>query len=96
MTVCDPDAKIYAQVGGENPVLPGNFVAPHGIWADKKGDFYVGEVVVNAGAVKRMAPLKPAGFRSFAAERDNSAAPIVKKPRAEIGHEEGSLSRFRK
>ena len=65
VTVCDPDANIYAQVGGENPVLPGNFVAPHGIWADKRGDFYVGEVIVNAGAVKRMAPLKPAGFQKF-------------------------------
>jgi hypothetical protein len=52
-------------VGGENPVLPGNFVAPHGIWADKRGDLYVGEVVVNAGAVKRMAPLKPAAFQKF-------------------------------
>ena len=49
VTVCDPEAKIHSQVGGENPVLPGNFVAPHGIWADKRGDLYVGEVVVNAG-----------------------------------------------
>ena len=65
VTVCDPDGKIAAQVGGENPVLPGNFVAPHGIWADKRGDFYVGEVIVNAGAVKRMAPLRPAGFQKF-------------------------------
>jgi hypothetical protein len=65
VTVCDPDGKIAAQVGGENPVLPGNFVAPHGIWADKRGDLYVGEVVVNAGAVKRMAPLKPAAFQKF-------------------------------
>jgi hypothetical protein len=65
VTVCDPDGKIAAQVGGENPVLPGNFVAPHGIWADKRGDLYVGEVVVNAGAVKRMVPLKPAAFQKF-------------------------------
>jgi DNA-binding beta-propeller fold protein YncE len=65
VTVCDPDGTIAAQVGGENPVLPGNFVAPHGIWADKRGDLYVGEVVVNAGAVKRMAPLKPAAFQKF-------------------------------
>ena len=65
VTVCDPDGEIAAQVGGENPVLPGNFVAPHGIWADKRGDLYVGEVVVNAGAVKRMAPLKPAAFQKF-------------------------------
>lgn len=65
VTICDPDGKIAAQVGGENPVLPGNFVAPHGIWADRRGDFYVGEVIVNAGAVKRMAPLKPAAFQKF-------------------------------
>jgi len=65
VTVCDPDGRIAAQVGGENPVLPGNFVAPHGIWADRRGDLYVGEVVVNAGAVKRMAPLKPAAFQKF-------------------------------
>ena len=65
VTVCDPDGKIASQVGGENPVLPGNFIAPHGIWADKRGDLYVGEVVVNAGAVKRMAPLTPHAFQKF-------------------------------
>jgi hypothetical protein len=65
VTVCDPDGTIAAQIGGENPVLPGNFVAPHGIWADKRGDIYVGEVIVNAGAVKRMAPLTPHAFQKF-------------------------------
>jgi hypothetical protein len=65
VTVCDPDGKIASQVGGENPVLPGNFIAPHGIWADSKGDIYVGEVVFNAGAVKRMAPLTPHAFQKF-------------------------------
>ena len=65
VTVCDPEGKIASQIGGENPVLPGNFIAPHGIWADKRGDIYVGEVIVNAGAVKRMAPLTPAAFQKF-------------------------------
>ena len=65
VTVCDPDGNIAAQVGGENPVLPGNFIAPHGIWVDKRGDMYVGEVVSNAGAVKRMAPLVPHAFQKF-------------------------------
>jgi hypothetical protein len=65
VTVCDPDGKIASQIGGENPVLPGNFIAPHGIWADSKGDIYVGEVVFNAGAVKRMAPLTPHAFQKF-------------------------------
>ena len=65
VTVMDPDGKVAAQIGGENPVLPGNFIAPHGIWVDKRGDMYVGEVVFNAGAVKRMAPLKPHAFQKF-------------------------------
>jgi hypothetical protein len=65
VTVCDPDGKVAAQVGGENPVLPGNFIAPHGLWVDKRGDMYVGEVIRNAGAVKRMAPLKPHAFQKF-------------------------------
>ena len=65
VTVCDPDANIMAQIGGENPVLPGNFIAPHGIWADGKGDLYVGEVSRQAGAVKRMAPLTVHCFQKF-------------------------------
>jgi DNA-binding beta-propeller fold protein YncE len=65
VTVCDPDANIMAQIGGENPVLPGNFIAPHGIWADNKGDLYVGEVSKQAGAVKRMAPLTVHCFQKF-------------------------------
>jgi hypothetical protein len=43
----------------------GIFIAPHGIWADRRGDLYVGEVVVQAGAVKRMAPLTPHAFQKF-------------------------------
>ncbi len=65
VTVCDPDGTIAAQIGGENPILPGNFVAPHGLWADSRGDLYVGEVIRNAGAVKRMAPLTPHAFQKF-------------------------------
>ena len=34
-------------------------------WVDKRGDMYVGEVIRNAGAVKRMAPLKPHAFQKF-------------------------------
>jgi hypothetical protein len=32
---------------------------------DRRGDIYVGEVVASAGAVKRMAPLKPHAFQKF-------------------------------
>ncbi len=35
------------------------------IWADSRGDLYVGEVSVSAGAVKRMAPLTVHCFQKF-------------------------------
>jgi hypothetical protein len=35
--------------GGENPGAPGDFLAPHGIWVDDRGDIYVAEVVLAAG-----------------------------------------------
>jgi streptogramin lyase len=65
VSICDPDGKIQLQVGGEQALLPGNFIAPHGIWADRRGDLYIGEVVLQAGAVKRMAPLTPHAFQKF-------------------------------
>lgn len=65
MTMCNPDAEIMAQLGGEDPILPGNFVAPHGIWVDSHGDIYVGEVVAASGAVKELAPLTPECFQKF-------------------------------
>ena len=49
VTVCDLDGNIQARFGGANPILPGNFIAPHGIWADSRGDLYVGEVAKAAG-----------------------------------------------
>ncbi len=68
VTVCDPDGKIVARVGGTNPVLPGNFVAPHGLWCDSRGDLYVGEVIKRSGALAKLAPLTsltPHAFQKF-------------------------------
>jgi hypothetical protein len=36
--------------GGDNPCAPGDFFAPHGIWVDSRGDLYVAEVALSAGA----------------------------------------------
>ena len=41
---------------GSNPILPGNFISPHGIWADSRGDLYVGEVVFAAGVRHGLVP----------------------------------------
>lgn len=65
VSICDPEGRVQLQVGGEEAVLPGNFIAPHGIWADSHGDFYVGEVIVASGAVKRFAPLTCHAFQKF-------------------------------
>lgn len=65
VSVCTPDGELIAQIGGEDPLLPGNFVAPHGLWVDRHADLYVGEVVVAVGAVRRLAPLTPRCFQKF-------------------------------
>jgi DNA-binding beta-propeller fold protein YncE len=35
--------------GGDNPCAPGDFFAPHDVWADSRGDVYVAEVTMSAG-----------------------------------------------
>ena len=65
VTICDLDGKIQAQLGGEHSLLPGNFIAPHGIWADSRGDLYVGEVVKMSGAIEHFAPLSCHAFQKF-------------------------------
>ncbi len=65
VTICDPDANVQAQVGGEDALLPGNFISPHGIWADSRGDFYVGEVIKASGAIEQFAPFPCQAFQKF-------------------------------
>ena len=65
VTICDLDGNIQAQIGGWNPLLPGNFIVPHGIWADSRGDLYVGEVVKASGAIDHFAPLTCHAFQKF-------------------------------
>lgn len=65
VSICEPDGALVARIGGEEEVLPGNFIAPHGIWADSRGELYIGEVVVAANAVKRLAPMTPQTFQKF-------------------------------
>ena len=65
VTVCDLDGRVISRFGGADPVLPGNFIAPHGIWADSSGDLYVGEVVKRSGAVDYFAPLPCQAFQKF-------------------------------
>ena len=45
ISIYDKQGKLLARIGGENEgEEPGNFIAPHGIAVDSKGDIYIGEV----------------------------------------------------
>ena len=47
MSVRDLDGNVISIFGGEagdDPCLPGHLTSPHGIWVDRYGDIYVGEV----------------------------------------------------
>jgi hypothetical protein len=65
VTVCDLDGRVISRFGGHNPLLPGNFIVPHGIWVDSRGDLYVGEVVKRSGAMAHFAPLTCHAFQKF-------------------------------
>lgn len=45
ISIVDNDGKVLAQWGGESSHEPGQFVAPHGIAIDSRGDLYVSEVL---------------------------------------------------
>ena len=38
--------------GGNNPYSVGDFIAPHDIWLNSRGDVYVGEVTISAAAMR--------------------------------------------
>lgn len=65
VSICDPDGDRIARIGGPSPLLPGNFIAPHGIWCDSHGDFYLGEVTKASGGYERFAPMTPFCFQKF-------------------------------
>lgn len=65
VSICDPDGNVHTRIGGDEEVMPGNFIAPHGLWADSRGDLYVGEVVVASGAAARLSPLPCHSFQKF-------------------------------
>jgi hypothetical protein len=50
VSVFSADGELLARWGGgQNPCAPGDFFAPHDIWADSRGDLYVSEVAYTAG-----------------------------------------------
>ena len=72
-SVClvDLDGSLVSRFGSGDPVRPGNFFAPHGIWADSKGDLYVAEVIVSVARNRGLVPLDCAALQKFARMRSD-------------------------
>jgi outer membrane protein assembly factor BamB len=65
VTVCNPDGEIIRQIGGPEALLPGNFIAAHGLWVDSEGSLYVGEVSQSSGGARHYCPDEPLSAHSF-------------------------------
>lgn len=65
VSVLSLDGEVQARIGGDEPCAPGSFFAPHGIWADSRGDLYVGEVGMSAGARAGLIPLDCHSLQKF-------------------------------
>ena len=64
------DGELQTRFGGEDAVAPGNFFAPHGIWADSRGDLYVSEVTYSGGGRFGLVPLDCHSLQKFVRIRD--------------------------
>jgi DNA-binding beta-propeller fold protein YncE len=57
LSIFNSDGKLLARWGGgDDPTACGDFFAPHDVWADSRGDIYVGEVVMSAGGNRGLVP----------------------------------------
>jgi DNA-binding beta-propeller fold protein YncE len=70
MSIFSPAGKLLARWGGgDNPTAPGDFVAPHDVWVDGRGDVYVGEVVLSAGVKRGLVPPTCHSLQKFVRRR---------------------------
>lgn len=70
VSLLDLDGNVITRFGGDDPVRPGNFFAPHGIWADSKGDLYVAEVIYSGGGSRGLVPLDMHSLQKFVRIRE--------------------------
>ena len=70
VSLLDLDGNVIHRFGGDDPVRPGNFFAPHGIWADSKGDLYVAEVIYSGGGNRGLVPLDMHSLQKFVRIRE--------------------------
>jgi len=66
ISVLDPDGNLLLRWISADRCAPGNFVAPHTLCVDSKGDLYVGEVTHTFGISKGGVPADCHSFQKFA------------------------------
>src|SRR5207253_9461155 len=66
LSVYDIEGKLLLRWGGADAAQPGNFVAPHGIWVDDRGDIYMAEVTDTIGVRPGIVPEGTRTFQKFA------------------------------
>jgi len=64
--IYDIDGNVLLRWGGADAAQPGNFVAPHGIWVDNRGDIYMAEVTDTIGVRPGIVPEGTHTFQKFA------------------------------
>ena len=65
VSVLTLEGEVQARIGGDESCAAGSFFAPHGIWADSRGDLYVGEVGMSAGARAGLIPMDCHSLQKF-------------------------------
>jgi sugar lactone lactonase YvrE len=65
VSVLDANGGVVARWGGADRTAPGNFVAPHDICVDSRGDVYVGEVTETFGVKPGFVPAGSHTFQKF-------------------------------
>ena len=58
--------------GGDDPMVPGDFFAPHDIWVDSQGSVYVAEVIMSAGGYKGLVSPDCPSLQKFVRRSDPS------------------------
>jgi sugar lactone lactonase YvrE len=65
VSVYDKDGAVLARWGGADPVVAGNFAAPHGLAVDSRRDVYVSEVTWTFAASRGHVPEGTHSFQKF-------------------------------
>jgi hypothetical protein len=66
VSIFDIEGNVLLRWGGADGTQPGNFVAPHGIWVDDRGDIYVAEVTDTVGVRPGLVPPGTHTIQKFA------------------------------